>query len=76
MTFLPLVAVVLTGTAALAVSGNILLPARRAITLGGKIRHGCAGGAERTFSARCLGKVQDWNAEDGVLEVQSMAIFR
>ncbi|WP_344175399.1 hypothetical protein [Streptomyces albidochromogenes] len=29
-----------------------------------------------TFSARCLGKVQDWNAEDGVLEVQAMAIFR
>ncbi|WP_245703308.1 hypothetical protein [Streptomyces lushanensis] len=29
-----------------------------------------------TFSARCLGKVQDWNAEDAVLEVQAMAIFR
>ncbi|MET9520125.1 hypothetical protein [Streptomyces sp. NPDC002994] len=29
-----------------------------------------------TFSARCLGKVQDWNAQDGVLEVQAMAIFR
>lgn len=27
-------------------------------------------------SARCLGKVQDWNAEDGVLEAQAMAIFR
>lgn len=31
---------------------------------------------EGTFSARCLGKVQDWNAEDAVLEVQAMAIFR
>ncbi|MFE4170545.1 hypothetical protein ACFRR7_00610 [Streptomyces sp. NPDC056909] len=29
-----------------------------------------------TFSARCLGKVQDWNATDAVLEVQAMAIFR
>lgn len=29
-----------------------------------------------TFSARCLGKVQDWNAADSVLEVQAMAIFR
>ncbi|GLF97908.1 hypothetical protein [Streptomyces yaizuensis] len=29
-----------------------------------------------TFSARCLGKVQDWNAADAVLEVQAMAIFR
>lgn len=29
-----------------------------------------------TFSARCLGKVQDWNADDAVLEVQAMAIFR
>ncbi|MEU1890284.1 hypothetical protein [Streptomyces pristinaespiralis] len=29
-----------------------------------------------TFSARCLGKVQDWNAEEAVLEVQAMAIFR
>ncbi|MFI2369463.1 hypothetical protein [Streptomyces sp. NPDC018833] len=29
-----------------------------------------------TFSARCLGKVQDWNAGDSVLEVQAMAIFR
>ncbi|MET7622072.1 hypothetical protein [Streptomyces sp. NPDC005408] len=29
-----------------------------------------------TFSARCLGKVQDWNAEDAVLEVDAMAIFR
>ncbi|MEO3974449.1 hypothetical protein [Streptomyces sp. CAU 1734] len=28
------------------------------------------------FSARCLGKVQDWNAADAVLEVQAMAIFR
>lgn len=27
------------------------------------------------FSARCLGKVQDWNAEDAVLEVQAIAIF-
>ena len=31
---------------------------------------------QRTFSARCLGKVQDWNAEDAVPEVQAMAIFR
>jgi hypothetical protein len=31
---------------------------------------------EGTFSARCLGKVQDWNADDAVLEVQAMAIFR
>ncbi|WP_405805209.1 hypothetical protein OG729_08155 [Streptomyces sp. NBC_00210] len=31
---------------------------------------------QRAFSARCLGKVQDWNAEDAVLEVQAMAIFR
>ncbi|WP_244258027.1 hypothetical protein [Streptomyces sp. Tu 2975] len=29
-----------------------------------------------TFSARCLGKVQDWNSEEAVLEVQAMAIFR
>ncbi|MFF3323525.1 hypothetical protein [Streptomyces sp. NPDC002889] len=29
-----------------------------------------------TFSARCLGKVQDWNADGAVLEVQAMAIFR
>ncbi|MFE7127143.1 hypothetical protein [Streptomyces sp. NPDC057617] len=29
-----------------------------------------------TFLARCLGKVQDWNAEDAVLDVQAMAIFR
>ncbi|MEU3691307.1 hypothetical protein [Streptomyces narbonensis] len=29
-----------------------------------------------TFSARCLGKVQEWNAAEGVLEVQAMAIFR
>ncbi|MFI1397910.1 hypothetical protein [Streptomyces sp. NPDC020681] len=29
-----------------------------------------------TFSARCLGKVQDWNAQDAVLEVDAMAIFR
>lgn len=29
-----------------------------------------------TFSARCLGKVQDWNSDDAVLEVQAMAIFR
>ncbi|WP_257153663.1 hypothetical protein [Streptomyces lunaelactis] len=29
-----------------------------------------------TFSARCLGKVQDWNADEAVLEVQAMAIFR
>ncbi|MEV6396233.1 hypothetical protein AB0M39_15895 [Streptomyces sp. NPDC051907] len=28
------------------------------------------------FSARCLGKVQDWNADEAVLEVQAMAIFR
>ncbi|MFE7553603.1 hypothetical protein [Streptomyces gardneri] len=28
------------------------------------------------FSARCLGKVQEWNAAEGVLEVQAMAIFR
>ncbi|MFE5709846.1 hypothetical protein ACFQ7J_03335 [Streptomyces sp. NPDC056501] len=27
------------------------------------------------FSARCLGKVQEWNAAEGVLEVQAMAIF-
>ncbi|MET9520127.1 hypothetical protein [Streptomyces sp. NPDC002994] len=37
MTFLPLLAVVLTGTAALAVSGNILLPAERVITLEGRM---------------------------------------
>ncbi len=29
-----------------------------------------------TFSARCLGKVQEWNPDEGVLEVQAMAIFR
>nr|WSW41906.1 substrate-binding and VWA domain-containing protein [Streptomyces sp. NBC_01001] len=29
-----------------------------------------------TFLARCLGKVQEWNPEEGVLEVQAMAIFR
>lgn len=29
-----------------------------------------------TFSARCLGKVQEWDATEGVLEVQAMAIFR
>ncbi|MFD4139847.1 hypothetical protein [Streptomyces sp. NPDC058572] len=28
------------------------------------------------FSARCLGKVQDWNPDDAILEVQAMAIFR
>ncbi|MDT3400094.1 hypothetical protein RKE29_26290 [Streptomyces sp. B1866] len=28
-----------------------------------------------TFSARCLGKVEDWNAEEGVLEVRAIAIF-
>lgn len=27
------------------------------------------------FSARCLGKVQEWNAAEGFLEVQAMAIF-
>ncbi|MFE6844854.1 hypothetical protein [Streptomyces sp. NPDC057686] len=29
-----------------------------------------------TFLARCLGKVQEWNPEEGVLEVQAMAVFR
>ncbi|MFF8837312.1 hypothetical protein [Streptomyces sp. NPDC015130] len=29
-----------------------------------------------TFSARCLDRVQEWNAAEGVLEVQAMAIFR
>ncbi|WP_223838023.1 hypothetical protein [Streptomyces venezuelae] len=29
-----------------------------------------------TFSARCLGKVQEWNPDDGVLEVEAMAVFR
>ncbi|MER5932548.1 hypothetical protein [Streptomyces sp. NPDC002054] len=29
-----------------------------------------------TFSARCLGKVEEWNPEEGVLEVEAMAIFR
>ncbi|MFF8957605.1 hypothetical protein [Streptomyces sp. NPDC014894] len=28
------------------------------------------------FSARCLGKVQDWNAPEQILEIQAMAIFR
>ncbi|MET9511811.1 hypothetical protein ABZX62_25670 [Streptomyces flavidovirens] len=37
MTFLPLLAVVLAGTAALAVTGNILLPAERVVTLEGKM---------------------------------------
>ncbi|MFE1905309.1 hypothetical protein ACFW96_16860 [Streptomyces gardneri] len=32
--------------------------------------------SQGTFSARCLGKVQEWNAAEGVLEVQAMAIFR
>ncbi|MFE6837038.1 hypothetical protein ACFVFI_19675 [Streptomyces sp. NPDC057705] len=29
-----------------------------------------------TFSARCLGKVQEWIPDEGVLKVQAMAIFR
>ncbi|MFE9398848.1 hypothetical protein [Streptomyces flavidovirens] len=37
MTFLPLLAVVLAGSVALAVSGNILLPAERVVTLEGKM---------------------------------------
>ncbi|MFG2294412.1 hypothetical protein [Streptomyces sp. NPDC048603] len=31
---------------------------------------------EGTFSAHCLGKVQAWNPDEGVLKVQAMAIFR
>jgi hypothetical protein len=27
-----------------------------------------------SLPARCLGKVEDWNAEDGVLEVRAIAI--
>ncbi|WP_308307251.1 hypothetical protein [Streptomyces sp. ISL-10] len=37
LTFLPLLAAVLTGTTALAVSGNILLPLERVVTLEGKM---------------------------------------
>ncbi|MFC5152378.1 hypothetical protein [Streptomyces amakusaensis] len=37
------------------------------------LRDEVPGGA---FSARCLGKVQDWNAADQTLEVQAVAIFR
>lgn len=37
------------------------------------LRNEVPGGA---FSARCLGKVQDWNAREAILEVQAMAIFR
>ncbi|MFF3454928.1 hypothetical protein ACFYXH_11440 [Streptomyces sp. NPDC002730] len=50
--------------------------------LGPRVRVTCATEGLRnevpqgTFSARCLGKVQDWNADDAVLEVQAMAIFR
>ncbi|NXY94817.1 hypothetical protein HYE82_10510 [Streptomyces sp. BR123] len=29
-----------------------------------------------TFSAHCLGKVQEWKSDEGVLEVQAMAIFQ
>ncbi|MEU2390298.1 hypothetical protein [Streptomyces sp. NPDC007369] len=29
-----------------------------------------------TFSAHCLGKIQEWKADEGVLEVQAMAIFQ
>ncbi|MFJ8076724.1 hypothetical protein ACIQ7Q_22960 [Streptomyces sp. NPDC096176] len=50
--------------------------------LGPRVRVTCATEGLRnevprgTFSARCLGKVQDWNSDDAVLEVQAMAIFR
>ncbi|WP_254407388.1 hypothetical protein [Streptomyces sp. GMY02] len=49
---------------------------------GPRVRVTCAteglrtGVGQGTFLARCLGKVQDWNARDAVLEVQAMAIFR
>ncbi|WP_327302876.1 hypothetical protein OG730_04175 [Streptomyces sp. NBC_01298] len=65
------------GTVFLAPYGDPEDPAR-----GPRVRVTCAAEGLRTevpkgtFSARCLGKVQDWNAEEGVLEVQAMAIFR
>ncbi|MGW6708855.1 hypothetical protein ACWGDE_28750 [Streptomyces sp. NPDC054956] len=65
------------GTVFLAPYGDPEDPAR-----GPRVRVTCATEGLRNevprgpFSARCLGKVQDWNAEEGVLEVQAMAIFR
>ncbi|MFJ3876474.1 hypothetical protein ACIPW5_03325 [Streptomyces sp. NPDC090077] len=65
------------GTVFLAPYGDPEDPAR-----GPRVRVTCATEGLRNevprgpFSARCLGKVQDWNAEDAVLEVQAMAIFR
>ncbi|WP_327387907.1 hypothetical protein [Streptomyces sp. NBC_01207] len=65
------------GTVFLAPYGDPEDPAR-----GPRVRVTCATEGLRNevprgpFSARCLGKVQDWNAEEAVLEVQAMAIFR
>ncbi len=28
------------------------------------------------FRARCLGEVQEWNADEGVLDIEPMAVFR
>jgi hypothetical protein len=48
---------------------------------GPQIRIGCAtewliDKAATGFRARCLGEVQEWNAEEGVLDIEPMALFR
>ncbi|WP_328394384.1 hypothetical protein OHS70_05935 [Streptomyces sp. NBC_00390] len=64
-------------TVFLAPYGDPDVPAR-----GPRVRVTCATEGLRNevprgnFSARCLGKVQDWNPDDAILEVQAMAIFR